>query len=90
MKSGGLDQAKNDFAMLDPRDIKVYHGGSKMGFVGDRLVHLETSEIPTLYVSGRRKTLTHEKGMGSEIVYFKRMPKEDNKNWQGLFKQRKD
>lgn len=74
MKSGGIDQAKKDFDLLAPTEVRVYPGGAKTGLVGKRLVHLETGDIPSLYVTGRKATPNHERGKGTEIFYFQRMP----------------
>ena len=81
MKSGGKDKALKDFDLLDPTDIKIHADGAKTGFVGERLVHLETSQIPSLYVSARKGAISHER-KGTEIFYFKNMPEKENENWK--------
>ena len=85
-KAGGLDQAKRDFDFLDPTSIKIYADGSKTGFAGQRLIHLESREIPSLYISGNRGAIN--KGQESEIFYFKHMPDESNKIWESMLWQK--
>ena len=82
LKAGGLDQAKRDFDLLDPTDVKIYADGSKTGYAGQRLIHLETHEIPSLYISGKKSGTT--RGQRSEIFYFKHMPDESNKSWENI------
>ena len=85
-KSGGLQQAYADFDLLDPIDVKIYGDGSKSGFVGpsQRLVHLETGEIPSIYITRKKASATNKRGKTSEIFYFKHMPDENSKNWQNI------
>ena len=83
-KAGGLKQAYADFDLLDPIDVKIYGDGSKSGFVGQRMVHLETGQIPSIYITGKKAGRTNKRGKNSEIFYFKVLPDENNKNFQNI------
>ena len=87
-KAGGLNQAEKDFNFLDPTIVKIYADGSKMGYVGQRVIHLEAGEIPSLYISGKKGATTIGKGQDSEIFYFKHMPDKSNKNWKSMLWQK--